>query len=59
LDVTRNRVWEPWLLFMLQAVEGTAHGRRQRLRPSARGSNIPPLACANACPRFTVASWWT
>ncbi len=25
LDVTRNQTWEPWLLFMLQAVEETAH----------------------------------
>lgn len=31
LDVTRYGAWEPWLLFMLQAVEETAHWTTQKI----------------------------
>ncbi len=31
LDVTRQGAWEPWLLFMLQAVEETAHWTTQKI----------------------------
>lgn len=31
LDVTQQGAWEPWLLFMLQAVEETAHWTTQKI----------------------------
>jgi Fic family protein len=59
LGVTRDEAWEPWLLFMLQAVAEPPNGPLPRSPPSARWPNTPPNTCARVCPRSTPASWWT
>jgi Fic family protein len=48
LAVTREGAWEPWLLYMLRAVEDTAVWTVAKI-----------AAMSGACsPRSTVVSWW-